>query len=101
MEEQTFEPSSAIFNFKFPDDVMARFDQFERGSATVALSGKHIDEDIMSGVILGALAKSSTKNTGTCTKYMNKESAISAVSKTKCEGKGGEGKKGKKGDSNG
>ena len=30
MEEQTFEPSSAIFNFKFPDDVMARFDQFER-----------------------------------------------------------------------
>ena len=112
----------AIVNFKFSDDVMAGFGQFEREVRKYhAITGKHIDEDIMSGVILGPFAKSPTEMRrdlanhlvlnayrldsynkmlveiceilGT-KKYMNQESAINTVSEAK-------GKKGKKGDSKG
>ena len=52
----------AILNFKFPDDVMAGFDQVEREVRQYrAITGKHIDEDTMSGVILGASTKSSNE----------------------------------------
>ena len=117
----------AILNFKFPDDVIAGFDQFEKELRQYhAITGKHIDEDTKSGVILGALAKSSNEKhrdlanhlvlnsyrldpynkmfveiqeiLGT-KKYMNQESVINAVSKTKGGGKGGKGKKGGKRDS--
>ena len=119
----------AILNFKFPDDVIAGFDQFEKELRQYhAITGKHIDEDTKSGVILGALAKSSNEKhrdfanhlvlnsyrldsynkmfveireiLGT-KKYMNQESVINAVSKTKGGGKGGKGKKGGKSDSKG
>ena len=112
----------AILNFKFPDDVIAGFDQFEKELRQYhAITGKHIDEDTKSGVILGALAKSSNEKhrdlanhlvlnsyrldsynkmfveipeiLGT-KKYMNQESVFDAVSKTKGGGKGGKGKKG-------
>ena len=118
-----------ILNFRFTDDVIAGFDQFERELRQYhAIAGKHIDEDTKSGVILGALAKSSNEKHrdlanhlvlnsyrldsynkmfveireifGT-KKYMNQESVINAVSKTKGEGKGGKGKKGGKSDSKG
>ena len=119
----------AILNFKFPDDVIAGLDQFEKELRQYhAITGKHIDEDTKSGVILGALAKSSNEKhrdlanhfvlnsyrldsynkmfveiremLGT-KKYMNQESVINAVSKTKGGGKGGKGKKGGKSDSKG
>ena len=92
------------------------------------LTGKHIDEDTKSGVILGALAKSSNEKhrdlanhlvlnsycldsynkmfveireiLGT-KKYMNQESVINAVPKEKGGGKGGKGKKGGKSDCKG
>ena len=112
----------AILNFMFPDDVRAGFDQFEREVRPYhAITGKHIHEDTMSGVILGALAKSPTEKhrdlanhlvfnayrldsydkmfveireiLGT-KKYMSQESAINAVSEAK-------GKKGKQGESKG
>ena len=102
------------------DDFMAGFDQLERDVRQYhAVSGKHIDEDTMSGVILGILAKNPTEKhrdlahhlvldgyrldsydkmfveireiQGT-KKYMNQESAINTVSEAK-------GTKGKKGDS--
>ena len=101
----------AILNFRFPDDVIAGFDQFEKEFRQChAITGKHIDEDTKSGVILAALAKSSNEKhrhidnhlvlnsyrldsydkmfveireiLGT-KKYMNQESVINAVSKTK------------------
>ena len=111
----------AILNFRFPDDVIAGFDQFEKELWQYhAITGKHIDEDTKSGVILGALAKSSNwKHRDLANhlvlnshrldsynkifveireilgkKYMNQESVINAVSKTKGGGKGGKGKKG-------
>ena len=118
----------AILNIKFPDDVMVGVDLFEQGVRQYhAVSGKHIEEDTMSRVILEGLAKSSNEKQrdlanhlvlnahrldssskilleiheilGT-EKYMNQESAIHTVSKTKGE-KGGKGKKGKKDDSKG
>ena len=117
----------ATLNFKFLDNIMAELDQFEREVRQYhAITGKHIDEDTMSGVILGALAKSSNEIHRDLTNhlvlnayrldssnkilveirdifstmmYMNQESAISAVSKTKVERKGGKGKKGMMGDS--
>ena len=52
----------AILSFRFPDDVIAGFDQFEKELRHYhAITGKHIDEDTKSGVILGALAKSSNE----------------------------------------
>ena len=45
----------ATLNSKFPDDVVSGFDQFEREVRQYHAST--IDEDTMSGVILGALAK--------------------------------------------
>ena len=57
-------PHQAILNFKFTDDVMASFDQFEReGRQCHAIAGKHIDEDTMSGVILEHRRKASTRDT--------------------------------------
>ena len=51
-----------MLNFKFPDDVMAGFDQLEREVRQYhAITEKHIDEDTISGVILEALAKSSNE----------------------------------------
>ena len=42
----------AILNFKFPDDVIAGFDHFEKELRQYhATTGKHIDEDTKSGVI--------------------------------------------------
>ena len=98
----------AILNLKFPDDVMAGFDQFEKKVRQYhAITGKHIDEDTMSGVVLGALVKSSNERHRDLAnhlvlnpyrldsynkilveireildtkKYMNQEGAISAVS---------------------
>ena len=115
----------AILNFKFPDDVIAGLDKFEKELRQYpAITGKDIDEDTKSGVILGALAKSSNEThrdlanhlvlnsyrldsynkmfleireiLGT-KKYMNQESVINA----KGGGKGGKGKKGGKSDSKG
>ena len=74
----------AILNFKFPDDVIAGFDQFEK-----ELRQYHNKMFVEIREILG------TK------KYMNQESVINAVSKTMGGGKGGKGKKGGKSDSKG
>ena len=55
----------AILNFKFSDDVMSGFDQFEREVRQYHAST--IDEDTMSGVILGALSKKApTRRMGLC-----------------------------------
>ena len=53
----------AILNFKFPDDVMQRLNQFEREVRQYrAFTGKHIDEDTTGEITLEPLARSCNEN---------------------------------------